>query len=835
MCSNVYIFARLAFWTYDIPVALQHWLDGLFYDLRFAVRGLGRDRGFAITAVITLALAIGLNVTVFAVVNTMLFRGFPLVKGNDRLLYMQERNPQHLCCLSYLDFEDWRSQAKSFEGMAFVAGKAISFSDGEGRALETSTAMISANGFGLLGVQPMLGRDFSPTDEAPGAPQVAILSYRFWETRFGKRADIVGRTVRINKAPATVIGVMPQGFDFPERHNLWMPLEHTAELQQRGPGGYMAFGRLAQDATLAGARADLETINRRLADAYPATNRDVTPRVDTHSQFFIGPDAPIVYGSLWAAAWFVLLIACANLANLTLARTMGRSREFSTRIALGAGLWRMVRQILTESFLVAGAGGAAGWWIAKWSVRTWALATDSQYQILDYTVDFGTVAYLVTITIGAALLFGLAPFGSVLQIDVNGTLKGNSRGTTQGLRGRYLSASLVAAQMALAIVLLSGAGVLVRSFLKVVDAEVGVSAPEKVLTGWVSVPRDKYASPESRIAFFDNLRQRLLAIPGVESASMANAVPVGNPGVTPFELETQTLDAASRAVVSVVASGPDYFRAVGAKVVAGRDLTDADLPATQTVAMVNESFAAKYWPGQDPLGKRLRLYPPNKPPEWRTIVGVASNIMQDDPTRQEFLPVVYVPFRQQPQAGAQFFARMGRPSEELTAAVRAEVQKLDPDLTLQDFSTLKASLAFRADRMDLLHVEMGKHAAVAPIFAMIALLLAVVGLYAVISHSVAQRTKEIGVRIAIGATALNIRRLIFRQGMVPVAVGLILGLTVSLAVNRILQSQLVGVSPWDPVTLETAPAVLILVALLACQIPSRRAIRVDPAVALRHD
>jgi putative ABC transport system permease protein len=811
------------------------WFEGVLNDLHFALRGLRRDRAFTVTSVATLALAIGLNVTVFAVMNAMLFRGFPLVKRNDRLVYMQERYPSQICCMSYPDFEDWRAQAKSFEGIAFIAAKQITFSEGDERALDTPTTTTSVNAFGLLGVRPLLGRDFAPADEKPGAPPVAILSYRFWALRFDKRAEIVGHKVRIDNVPATVIGVMPEGFDFPMQRNLWMPLVHSAELQHRGPGGYLAVGRLAEGVTVAGARAELETINRRLAAAYPATNRDVVPRVETYSQFFIGPNAPVIYGSLWAAAWFVLLIACANLANLTLARTLGRSREFSTRMALGAGHWRMVRQTFAESVLLASVGGALGWWIAKWSVRTWATATESLYQILDYSLDYRTFTYLIAISIAAALLFGLVPIGRARQLDVNGILKGDARGATQGFRGKYFSAVLVAGQMTLAVVLLSGAGILVRSLSNIVNAEAGVSAPEKVLIGSVAVRRVKFSSPESRVAFFDRLKLRLLAIPGVESVSMASTVPPTGPGSIPFELEAQPVGGRGRPAVMTVASAPDYFRIVGATAVAGRDFTDADQPATLPVAIVNQSFVAKYWPGQDPLGKRLRMVRQDKPDEWRTIVGVVSNIMTGDPTRQTFKPVVYVPYRQQPFATMFFLARTGPPPMQLAAAIRADVEKLDTDLTLGNFSTLKASFAFRADWMDLEHVELGKYAAVAPIFAVIALLLAVVGLYAVVAHSVRQRTKEIGVRIAIGATTGDIRRLIFREGMLPVAAGLILGLTLSLAVNRILQSQLVGVSPYDPVTLAAAPILLILVALLACEIPSRRAVHVDPAVALRHD
>jgi len=815
------------------------WIESFLFDIRFAVRGLRRERAFTITAITILTLAIGLNVTVFAVMNTMLFRGFPLVKENDRLLYLQEQFPSGSCCASYPDFEEWRAQAHSFEGMAFVAGhKPITLSDGDAGAVDTVATTMSVNAFGLLGVKPLLGRDFVPQDEENGAPQVAILSYRFWELRFGKRADVVGHSVRIDNATTTVIGVMPKGFSFPNQENLWMPLAHTPELHQRGPGApyaYFAFGHIAEGATIADARAEMETINTRLGASYPATNRDVVLKVGTHSQFSVGPNASVVYGSLWAAAWFVLLIACANLANLTLARTLGRSREFSTRIALGAGHLRMVRQILTESLLVAGAGGLLSWWIVQWSVRAWATATESRFLILDYTVNGGTLTYLIAVSTAAALLFGLVPIGRVLQLDVNGTLKGDSRGATQGRRGKYLSAALVAGQMALAIVLLSGAGILVRSLLNIVNAEVGVSAPEQVLIGAVAVPRDKYPSPESRITFFDNLQQQLLAIPGIESAAIASIVPVDNSGGTSFELEGQPEGATNRPVVSTVVSGPDYFRTVGATTVAGRDFSTEDLPDGQPVAIVNQSFVAKYWPGQEPLGKRLKLFPRNKPAEWRTVVGVASNIMQSNASRQTFVPLIYVPFRQQPAAAASFLARTRVPPAQVAATVRAEVLKLDSDLTLEQFSTLKQSFTFRRDRMDLEHAELGKYATVAPIFAVIALVLAVIGLYAVMAHFVSQRTKEIGVRMAIGAASQDIRRLIFREGMVPVAFGLILGLTVSLAVNRMLQSQLIGVSPYDPATLAIAPAILVLVALLACQIPSSRALRVDPAVALRHD
>jgi predicted permease len=680
-----------------------------------------------------------------------------------------------------------------------------------------------------------MGRDFAPSDEAVGAPPVAILSYRFWVARFGKRPDIVGLGVHINDAPATIVGVMPEGFDFPQLENLWMPLAHTPDLLRRGPGGYMAFGRLAEGVTAAAARAELQTIARRLEAAYPATNRGVVPRVDAWSQFFIGPDAATVYGSLWAAAWFVLLIACANLANLALARTVGRSHEFSTRIALGAGQGRMTRQILLEGLALSSVAATLGWWIARWSVRTWAVATASRYQILDYSVDSGTLAYLLAISIAAAVLFSLAPIGRILQIGVNGAFKGGARGVTQNLRGKHLASALVAVQMALAIVLLAGAGVLVRSLLNVVGAKTGVREPENVLIGHLKFPSGTRPSAAMNLDYFDQIETRLRTIPGIADESVASAVPVGSGNLRPFEIDGRPSEPDAGEAAQFLSAGSNYFRLMGASALAGREFNDGDRMTAPPVAIVNQSFAARFFPGEQPVGKRVRAINGNQPGEWRTVVGVVPNIMQGDATRQRFKPLVYVPFRQQPSLGAFFFARTAVPPRQVAAAVRAEVQNLDPDVALEDFTTLKASFAFDRDRMDIEHAEMGKHAAVAPIFAVLALLLAAIGLYAATAHSVSRRTKEIGVRIAIGAAAEDIRRLIFREGMTPVLAGLLAGLTVSLGVNRILQSQLVGVSPYDLLTMAGAPVVLIAVALIGCLSPARRAMRVDPAVALRHE
>lgn len=814
-------------------------LDGLYRDTRHAIVGLIADRTFSLAAIATLAIAIGLNVTVFAVMDAILSRGFPLV-NNDRLVYMQEHYPTGLCCMTYPDFEAWRSQAQAFEDMAFVAERPIVFSEAPGRSIDLAPATMTTNAFRLLGVRPMLGRDFTPDDEAPGAPRVVILAHYFWESRFNKRADIIGLPVQVNGAAATIVGVMPDRFDFPIRKELWLPLLHTPELQERtlagafkDPGGYLAFGRLRRGVTVEQARAELEGINHRLEELYPETNRGVRPSVDNHSQFFVGADGAVIYRTVWAAAWLLLLSACANLANLALARTIGRSRELSIRLALGSGRWRIARQILIESLLLAAVGGALGWWITTWAVHTWAVATESQYRILDYTVHLNTLVYLVGVSLTAAILMSIPALGHGLQPAAIGQSAINVRGATAG--GRRLARALVVAQMVLAIVLLSGAGILVRSLMTVVNADAGVRDPQQILVGSIRLPSDKYRGADARLRFAERLRAQLQGVAGIVDQTMASNIPVNFGVLRTFEIEGRADAQNAAPSAQFLWVGPEYFRIVGAAVVAGREFDGRDIATSPPVAIVNESFVRTYWPGEQATGKRLRSLDRHVPGPWRTVVGVVPNIMQGDPTRQRFKPLVYVPFRQEPPGRAFFLARTSVPPERIAPTVRSSVQQLEPDSVLEDFMTMKASFGFRADRMDREHSEMGKHAAVAPILALTALLLASIGLYAVVAHSIGQRTREIGIRMALGATADNVRRMVLRTGMLPALVGMTIGLAGAVGVNRILHSQLVGVSPFDPPTLVGALAILVAIAWLACTIPARRALQVNPAVALRHD
>jgi len=797
-------------------------------DVRSGLRALLKNPGFTAVAVIMLAVGIGINATVFTVTNAVLFKGFALVSRNDRLRYLGYKNSN--CCVSYPDFVDWRAQSKSFEGMAIVHGVSIMLSDSGGFPENLSANENSADVFKVVGAKPIMGRDFSPADEAPDAAPVAILHYGFWERRYGKDPNIVGRTLRMNGALTTVIGVMPQGFSFPQKVDVWVPLVQTPRVMKReNRETWVVIARLAEGVAVESARAEMDVIGRRLAAEYPATNHDLVPEIQTFTQFFIGPNGALIYGSMWGAVGFVLLIACANLANLLLARAIGRSREISVRIALGAGRWRIIRQLLIESVMLSGLGGFLGWWIAKWGVRTYelAMAQKSSWLIVDYTMDNRVLAYLIAISIATGLLFGLAPALRLSRLDVNATLKDGGRGATGGGRGKHLTSLLVIGEMALAVVLLAGAGVMIRSFLKIHNADIGVNTAN-ILGGAVALPGDKYLRAEDKISFYDRLITRLGSMPGVESVATADSLPTWGSSKFSYQLAGQPpADEGRRPKLSTLKISPAYFRTLGASLISGREFNDSDVASGVPVAIVNQLFASKFWPGEDPLGKRLRLFNEDTPEAWLTVVGVASNIIQNDQTRQRLDPVLYLPFRQKPGGGAWILVRSKTSPSGLVNAFRQEVQGLDPNLPLYGPMLI-------AERMERFW-DSRFYGSMFLIFAAVALLLASIGLYTVIAHSVTQRTQEIGVRIAIGATTRDILTMVFRQGMIPLGIGLAIGLTASLAVNQLLKSILVQVSPADPVTLLVASGALILAALLGCLIPARRAIRVDPVDALRHE
>jgi putative ABC transport system permease protein len=497
----------------------------------------------------------------------------------------------------------------------------------------------------------------------------------------------------------------------------------------------------------------------------------------------------------------------------------------------------MIRGIAIESALLTTVAAPLAWWLTRWSVRAWSIATASRYQVLDYTVGAGSLAYLLAVAAVATVLFSMAPIGQMRQLSLSGVLKAEARGVTQSPWHRHLSSGLVAVQMALAVVLLAGAGILVRSFTNIISADSGVREPRQVLVGMLRMPSLKYPDTTRRLAYLDRVRSELESLPGVEAETVSSGIPVKFTGRRrTFEIDTQLANPDEDLAALSVTAGTEYFRVLGPPPVSGRAFKRDDHAASAAVAIVNQSFATRFWPGESPLGKRLRFTDGGAAGEWRTVVGVVPNIMEGDALRQEFKPVVYTPFLQEAPARAVFFlVRTAAAPGAVAPAIRGRLQTLDGDVILEHFSTLHDHFAFDRDSMDFEHSELGKHATVAPIFATIALLLSAIGLVAVIAHSAGQRTKEIGIRMAIGASAQEISGMLMAEGMRPVVVGLVVGLAVALGANRILQSQLVGVSPFDPLVMIAASAVLMTVALAACAIPIRRALSIEPVIALRHD
>ncbi|HEY6613146.1 MAG TPA: FtsX-like permease family protein, partial [Vicinamibacterales bacterium] len=621
------------------------------------------------------------------------------------------------------------------------------------------------------------------------------------------------------------------------------PMAPTPALMDRGDRntGWFAFGRLVDGATIESARAEMDAIGRRLGDAYPQTNqgRNLIPQLYNFREFFIGRNATLIYQAMLGAVSFVLLIACANLANLLLARALGRSREISVRLALGAGRWQIVRQLLVESALLSTMGGLCGWWFAQFGLRIYSLwvsgpsVSDAIINtwfdgMLDYTMDYRVFVYLVIISVASGILFGLAPAARLGRLDVNGALKDATRGSTGSRRGKRLSGLLVVGEVALAVVLLAGAGVMIRSFLKIYMADIGVEA-ENLLVTRVTLPPSRYAEAKSRVAFFEGLSARVEALPGVESVALAHTIPTDRLRRVAYEVSGvppagAAIDDQQRPTVSALVAGPSYFATLGAPIVEGREFTLFDGAASAPVVVVNERFASSTWPGERALGKRLRLAGASD--EWMTVVGVVGNIAQNDRMRQTIDPVVYLPLRQASGASMAVFARTRVPPSTLVTDVRRQIRAMDSELIPSQPQSLTDILAES-------YQYRGISGAMFLLCAVIALLLAAIGLYAVIMHSVTQRTQEIGLRIAIGATTGDIRWLVFREGVLTAGLGLAIGVAVSLFVNRLLVSSLVQVSPADPGTYAVVCAMLVLSTAIGCWLPARRAMRLDPVIALQ--
>jgi predicted permease len=798
-------------WTFNI-------IESFWKDLLYGLRSLANNPGVTITALFALALGIGADTAVFTIVNAGLSYDIG-VEQPERLVAVTATTPsrRNPFAQSFRDFLELQTQVKSIENLAAYRVVPANLSDSSGLPEGFTCVQISTNGFRVTAKQPLLGRTFGPTDERPGAAPVVLLTHRVWQDRYGGDPSILGRTVRVDDVPRSVIGVMPPGMRFPEDTDLWIPLAPVTT----GAPNLMLFGRLSPGVSLKTARSEVATLATSLAANHPETFKGLVVGLMPFLEVIGVYNARPFFLTMFCAVGFVLLIACADVANLFLARAAARSREISIRIAIGAGRARVIRQLLIESILVSLTGGFLGWLVALGGLRWFDAAMDkfSRPAWLDLSMNARVFAYLAAISVATGVLFGLAPALRLSKLDVNSAVKDGGHGAANAMKGRYLSSLLVAFEMALCVVLLAGAGLMIRSYLAMYGAPLGVN-PVNVLTAELALPEAKYPGGEDEISFHQRMKARLESLPGVEVAAVTSTLPLNrwlNLGYQPDGEANDQPVATGGLIVT-----PDYFRVLQVHPSRGRLFADG-----APEAVVNESFAAKLGPAQDLIGKRIHLTETlNFKPQWLTVVGVIPDIQQSPQMTHD--PLVYVPYAAAPRRQGLLIARTRVPPETLAAAFRREAQNEDPNLPLHDVRSLENHITQSRMNVSIIGTMF-------TIFAGIALLLACVGLYAVIAHAVNQRTREIGIRAAIGGSAASILRLVFKEASRPLGLGLALGLPAALGLTRVLRGTLIGVSPNDPATFSVVILVLIIAGLLGCAIPARRAVQVDPVIALRSD
>jgi putative ABC transport system permease protein len=818
---------------------------GLWQDVQFALRLLLKDKWFSLVAVIALALGIGVNAAVFTFVNAVLIRGLPY-EDSDRLMALNSRDSvrDRNMGVSYLDFKDWAAATKTFSGLAAYGGSTINLSD-EGRAPERfNGANVSGHTFKLLRQAPLLGRDFLPEDDRPGAPAVLLISAKVWKNRYGNDPAVIGRTVRVNDLPTIIVGVMPDGFGFPFNTEAWQPLASipNLETQKRNARGFQVLGRLAPEVSQDQATAEMIAIGGRLATDYPDTNKDIQPFVQTINQSQNGGPIRAVFLSLMGAVAFVLLIACANVANLLLARSAHRSREISVRVSIGASRWRIIRQLLVESVLLALIAGVLGLGLSLFGIKMFDQATvdAGRPYWIQFTMDGRVFAFLAAICLGTGIIFGLAPALHVAKTDVNEVLKEGGRSGSAGIRVRRWSTALIIGELALTLALLAGAGFMMRNFFTLYRFDLGIDT-SKLTTTALALPERKYESLEQRLAFYQRLQERLEGNPQVRSVSVASNLPMQGGFARRLEIAGKPLASGEQApTVTMLTIDPRYFETLGLPLIRGRVFTQADGAPGQETAIINTRFAQLHFAGEDPVGRRITLsidLAGGAPPAGgiptsltATIVGIAPIVRQRDFTTRDPDPIAYLPYRMDPRAFMTLIARSDSDPNALMPILREELRAIDADLPLFNVRTMDAILA----QMRWPFRVFGSMFA---LFAGIALVLSAVGLYAVTAYSVSQRTAEIGVRMALGAQSNQVAWLFLRRAFFHVAVGLTLGIAAAFGVGKIFESAnlLVQNNGRDPVTIASIAVILASVALGACFWPARRATRLDPVIALRRD
>ncbi|HVR99382.1 MAG TPA: ABC transporter permease [Thermoanaerobaculia bacterium] len=806
-------------------------------DLRFSLRMLLKTPGHTAAAVAALALGLGLATGMFSIVYGVLLRGLPFEKS-DRILHLECNNPsreQRSLEVFHQDYLEWHKRQRSFQDLAaFYDGTVNLAGEGDEKPERFEGAFMTANSFDVLPARPLLGRGFLRGEDSPQAEPVVILSYGLWKTRYQGDPKIVGRPVRINGAAGTIVGVMPQGFAFPLNQVVWTNLRQDPFRYERGQEQTLeVYGRLRDGVTMEQAQAEMDGIAKALAAEYRKTNEGRGAVVKPYIKEFIGDEASSLLYTMLGACLFVLLLACTNVASLTMARASQRTREIAIRSALGAARWLVIRQLLLESLLLSLIGGALGVLLGSWGARLFNASVSGFNP--PFWIRIGTDPTVLLFAFGAiliaALVSGLAPALQASRADLNEILKDEGRGSSSLRLGRF-SRIVVVAEVAVSCILLVGAGLMVKTVVNLQTMNLGFE-PEGLFTGRVALFDSSYPEKAKRLAFFETLLDRVGSRPDVAAAALTTNLPSNGAGRSRYLLEGKSYpDERDQPVTSMVTVSPGLFTTLGAKVLQGRDFGSLDREGNLPVVIVNQSFAAEVWPGEDPLGKRLRL--PGEKDDgsdapWRTVVGVVPDLLMgqlDEPDEQGG---VYLPMA---QVGSGFMSlvvrtRQGEPMA-ITDAVRQTVESLDRDLPVYFTYSMEEVLARSRFFFNLFGTLF-------TIFGAAALLLASVGIYGVIAFSVEQRTQEIGIRMALGAQRGSVLGLILRQGMWQLAVGLLLGLPVAFWVSRLLGGVLVGVDPHDVATFTGVGMVLAAVALFACWLPAQRASQTDPLVAMRYD
>jgi predicted permease len=805
----------------------------LSQDVRYGARMLLKNPAFTLIAVLALALGIGANSAIFSVVNTLLLRPLPY-KNPDQLVVVWE-NATHQGfpknTPSAANFIDWQKQNTVFQGMAAFAERSFNLT-GVGEPERLDGRRVSANLFDLLGVRPIIGRNFVPDEDKPGT-KVALLNESLWKRRFGSDPGVIGRAIALNGESYTVVGVLPNSVRLPAfgnwRDQVWVPLAFTSEeAASRGNHYLQVIGRMKAGVALEQARAEMATIMARLAQQYPEDNTRIGTVVNPLHEEIVGNMKPALLVLLGAVA-FVLLIACANVANLLLARAAARHKEIALRLALGADRARLTKQLLVESVMLSLLGGVVGL-VFAWAglqVLTRFIPPDVAHAE-GIAIDAKVLAFTLLVALVTGLVFGLAPASQASHFNLNDTLKEGGRDAGAGPRGKRLRSALVIAEVAVSFILLIGAGLLINSFMHLRNLDPGFRT-DHLLTLNVDLSETKYPDNPKRTAFFDEVVRRVQALPGVRSVAVAgnlpftyngDSMPIGAEGI-PDPAPDQRPDVIFRAI------GPGYFSTMGIPLVRGRDFNDQDTLDTTPTVMVSEKTAQHYWPNADPIGKRIKNGSTTSDAPWRTVIGVVKDVRQNDFVAEPKMQM-YFTYRQlrslMPNA---LIVRTAVEPLSLAASVRNAIWAVDKDQSVANIDSMEHIVAGAVARQRFSMLLLA-------IFAGVALVLAAVGIYGVMSYSVAQQTREIGIRMALGAQRSDVLKMTIKQGLKLVGVGLIIGLAAAFVLTRVMATLLFGISATDPITFATISLILMAVALLASYIPSVRAMKVDPMVALRY-